>query len=286
MSTALAEIDAPEDLRNHVAACVQWSQENQIVIIDDFTATTQHLMDIKSAQKRADEFFDPPIQQAFQLHKMLVARKKVITDPLKQSEALDKSKMLAFQTAEREKAEAERRRLQAIADEQARREREKIEQAAARQRAIEAEARAKAEAARQAEEKARREAETACAAHRKKLMAAAEAARLESEAAERKAAAAAAKVEVAEEKSAAVVAPVIAVASAAPKVAGVSTRKTWTAEVIDLPAFLAWACEAKRYDLLLPNNDVLKALAKGLREAASMAGVKFSEVSTLSAKGS
>lgn len=92
--------------------------------------------------------------------------------------------------------------------------------------------------------------------------------------------------EVAEEKSAAVVAPVIAVASAAPKVAGISTRKTWTAEVTDQKAFFAFVREYKRDDLILPNLKVLEALAKGLKEMAEIPGVKFSETSTLSAKGS
>lgn len=284
MSAELAELDAPDDLREHVAECVLWSKQNEIATPDDCALTAEHLRTIKAAQKRADEFFDPPIAQAFALHKMLCQRKRVITDPLKESEAIDKNKMLAYQQAEQAKAEDERRRLQAIADEQARREREKIEQAAAKQRAIEAEARAKAEAARQAEEKARREAESASAAQRKKLLAAAEAARLESEAAERKAASAAAKAEVKEDAAIVVVAPVVAVVTSAPKIAGVSTRKTWTAEVIDQAAFIAWACEAKRFDLLLPNNEVLKALAKGLREAASMPGVKFSAVESMSAK--
>lgn len=284
MSAELAELDAPQDLREHVAECVIWSQQNAIATPEDCTLTAEHLRTIKAAQKRADEFFDPPIAQAFALHKMLCQRKRVITDPLKESEAIDKKKMLGYQQAEQAKAEAERRRLQAIADEQARREREKIEQAAQRQREIEAEARAKAEAARQAEEKARREAEAASAAQRKKLLAAAEAARLESEAADRKAASAAAKAEVKEDAAIVVVAPVVAVATSAPKISGVSTKTSWKATVVDLPKFLAWACEAKRFDLLLPNTDVLIALAKGLREAASMPGIEFKQVSSLAAR--
>lgn len=270
MTTALAEIDAPDELRQHVAACVKWSTDNAIATPEQFQATATHLQEIKAAQKKADAFFDPPIKQAYDLHRMLVARKKVLTEPLTQSERIDKAKMLTFQQEEQAKAEAERRRLQAIADEAARKEREKIEQAAAKQRAIEAEARAKAEAA-------RREAEQASAAERKRLIA-------EAEAAERKAAAALAKQEAAEEKSAAVVAPVIAVASAAPTAKGISTRKVWTAEIVDLEKFLAFAVEHKRHDLILPNEKVLDALAKGLKSAASIPGVKFSEVSSVSAR--
>lgn len=285
MSTELAELDAPPDLREHVAECVMWSQQNAIATPDNYTMTADHLKTIKAAQKRADEFFDPPIAQAFALHKMLCQRKRVITDPLSASEKIDKDKMKAYSEAEKAKAEAERSRLQAINNEKARKEREKAEQEAARQRAKEAEERAKAEAARQAEEKARREAEAASAAQRKKLLAAAEAARLESEAAERKAAAAAAKVEVAEDKAAAVITPVAAVVSAAPKIAGISTASVWGATVTDQAAFLEWVFANKRFDLVLVNEKVLNALAKGLKEMASMPGVKFAPVSRMSAKG-
>lgn len=282
---ALAQIDPPPELEQHVSACVLWSQQNAIATPEQLQLTADHLKEIKTAQKQADEFFDPLVKQAYQLHKDIVARKKVLTAPLEESERIDKAKMLAYRQAEEAKAEAERRRLQAIADEQARKEREKAEQAAARQRAIEAEARAKAEAARRAEEEAKRQAEAASAAKRKKLLEEAEAARKEVESAERKAAAAEAKVMVQEEKAAAVVAPVVTVASAAPKVSGVSVRKTWKAEILDLNAFLEFACESKRFDLLLPNLDTINALAKALKDRASIPGVKFSEEASVSARG-
>lgn len=263
MGADLATIDAPSDLKENVAACVLWSQENTVATGDDYALTADHLKTIKGALKQADDFFDPPIKQAYDLHKMLVGRKKVITDPLKQSEGLDKEKMLTFQREEAAKAEAERRRLQAIADELARKEREKIEQAAAKQRAIEAEARAKAE-------QARREAEQANAAERKRLLA-------EAEAAERKAAAAVAKQEVQAEKAAAVVAPVVAVQSVAPKISGQSTRKAWKAEVVDLAAFLNFVFDNRRADLVLVNDKVLEAYARGMGKQAAMPGVRFFE---------
>lgn len=285
MSTALMEIDAPPELKNETADCVKWSNANQITTPERYQETGDHLKKIKAALRVADEFFDPLVKQAFDLHKLAVARKKSITDPLKQSETLDKAKMLQFTQAQERAAEEHRRKLQAEADEKARKEREKIEQAAAKQRAIEEEARAKAEAARRAEENARREAEQASAAKRKKLLEAAEAARLEAEAADRKANAAFVKQSFAEERAAEIVAPVIAVApTVAPKAAGVSVRKAWKAEIVDQAAFLAFACESKRTDLILPNIDVLNALAKGLKEMASMPGVKFTEVSTMSAR--
>ncbi len=129
--TDLALLDAPDDLKQNVSACVLWSQANTVTDAPSFQATATHLQNIKVSQKLANEFFDPPIKQAYDLHKMLVGRKKLLTGPLEQSESLDKQKMLNYQRAEQEKAAAEQRRLQAIADADARKERERLEKLAA-----------------------------------------------------------------------------------------------------------------------------------------------------------
>lgn len=270
MSTELATIDAPAELRESVAACVQWSNSNCIESAEAFQITGEHLKQIKSRQKQADEFFDPPIKQAYDLHKMLVARKKLITDPLITSERTDKSKMLAYQQAEAEKAEAERRRLQAIADEKARKERERAEQEAQKQRQIEAEARAKAEGARKA-------AEEADAAEKRRLLA-------EADAAERKANAAAVKVEAKQEQAAQVAAPVVHVATVAPVVKGIATKKVWKAEIVDREALLNFICANNRHDLIIVNDKVLDAFAKSMREGAKVPGVKFFASESISSR--
>ena len=141
--TDLEKIDAPPELRQTVAACVKWSESNTIANSDDYGATAAHLQEIKAQLKAADAFFDGPIKTAYDLHKTLVGRKKIVTDPLKESESTDKRKMLGYTAEQQRKAEEERQRLQRIADEKARKEREVAEQAAAKQRTIEAEQRAK-----------------------------------------------------------------------------------------------------------------------------------------------
>lgn len=262
-TTDLATINAPPELRESVSACVLWSQNNVIMTAPDFQATGEHLKEIKSRQKAADAFFDGPIRSAFELHKTLVARKRVITDPLAQSEKIDKQKILVFQQAEAAKAEAERRKLQALADEVARKEREKAEQEAAKQRAIEAEQRAKAEAARQA-------ALQASEAERKKLLA-------EAEVAERKASAAAVKVEAKTEQAAASIAPVVQVASVAQKVAGVTTVKVWKWRVTDetlVPRSFLVLDEAK-----------LTKYARAMRNGVPVAGIEFYSEDSLSSRG-
>jgi len=210
-------------------------------------------------------------QRADETKKAILDAEKALANPLAEAERLTKAAMLTYTEEENRKAEAERRRLQAIADEAARVERQKIEQAAAKQRQIEAEARAKAELA-------RRDAEQASAAERKKLLA-------EAEAAERKAAAAQAKQEAQAEQSAAIVAPVIQVATQSPKIAGVNVRKVWKAEIVDLSKFLAHVFDTRRADLVLPNEKMLDATAKGLKQQASIPGVRFYEDSSMAASG-
>lgn len=227
--TDLEKIDAPPELRQTVAACVKWSQENIIADNGGYQATADHLQEIKAQLKAADAFFDGPIKTAHELHKTLVARKKFVTDPLKESEATDKRKMLGFTAEQQRKAEEERRKLQAAADESARREREALEKRAAAAKRPETQERLREEAA-------------------------------------------------------LVEAPVIAVAAPVPKVAGITTRRTWKAEVVDISAFCNAVIEYRRADLILPNMDVLTALAKGLGERAEFPGVKFFQAETMGSR--
>lgn len=131
MSAELAGLEAPAELKTTVAACVEWSQRNVIQTPVQLEATGAHLKDIKAAQKQANEFFDPPIKQAYDLHKMLVGRKKLITDPLSQAETIDKQKMLAYSQEQERLRQAEQKRLQDEADAKAERERKALEAKAA-----------------------------------------------------------------------------------------------------------------------------------------------------------
>lgn len=64
------------------------------------------------------------------------------------------------------------------------------------------------------------------------------------------------------------------------KVAGVSTRETWAAEVIDKPAFLAWAAKPENNYMAEPNLIALNSRARAEHDAMKIPGVKA--VSTLS----
>ncbi len=259
----LATIDAPPELRESVSACVKWSNDNSIATQADYQTTGEHLKQLKTQQKKADEFFDPVIKAAHETHKMLVSRKRLITDPLTQAEAVDKRKMLTFQQEEQRKADIERQRLQAIADEKARREREIAEQAAAKQRQIEAEARATAEAARLSAEKATE-------AERKSLLAMADAA-------DRKANAAAVKVEAKETQAAAAVAPVIQVQATDTKMKGVNTLTVWKFRITD-------ASLVPR-DYLMVDEVKLTKFAKAMKDGVKIPGVEFYPEQAISSRG-
>ena len=267
MSQDLAMIEAPEEHKASVAACVQWSAANVINSPEKHRATLEHCKQTKRELKVADAFFDPPIEQAHRLWKLLLSRKKLVAEPLAESEGIDKKKALAWEEAELVKSKAEADRLNAAAAEASRKEREKAEQAAVKQRAIEEEARRKSE-------EARRKAEaTANEAKRAKLLE-------EAAAAERKASSAAAKAEAKEDQAASVVTPVIPPA-APTKIEGVTTRRQWTATVTDRKAFLLWVCEHKRIELIEPAQKTLDALARGLKQELVADGLLVEEKTTM-----
>ena len=217
---------------------------------------------IKTRKSEVVEFFRDNKAKAHATWKGIVAQEKSFTDRLDAAEREIKTAVMGYDREQEKIRLAEQRRIQAVADEQARKEREKQEQAAARQRAIEAEARQKADAARRA-------AEQASADERARLL-------KEAEAADRKANAAAIKVEAKEEQAAAVVAPVVHVAPVAPATSGVSTVKRWKARVTDM--------DKVPRQFLLPNQTALDAYARAVKGAMPVPGVEFYQEESMSVR--
>lgn len=185
------------------------------------------------------------------------------TDRLGQAESLLRDEMSAYQRAEREKAAAAQREAEARA---------------AAERAVQERKRHGAEAA---QRKASEEAEAARKAG--DTAAAAEAAAVE--------AAAAAAVEKAQEQiELADIAPPQAIATIAPKAAGVSTRQNWKADVTDFRALvLAAADRAKAGDdfllgFLLPNDKALGMAAKSMQRKLVIPGVRVYAEDVLSVR--
>jgi len=78
------------------------------------------------------------------------------------------------------------------------------------------------------------------------------------------------------EQAAMVIAPVIQVALAAPKVQGVSTRKTWKAEVIDVALVPR--------EFMTVNQVALDAYARATKGAMQVAGVRFFEQESMAVR--
>ena len=259
-ATALIPSVVDETTQTEIGRLEEWTKTVVVRNPEERSAVYLAVQGVKGMKSRVLAFFSDSKEKAYSTWRAIVANEKSFTDRLDAFEVAGKRAILTWDRAEEEKREAERRRLQAIADEQARKEREKAEAEARRQREIE-------EAARRKAEEARRAAEAASAAERAKLL-------KEAEAAERRAAAAQAKAEVQAETAAAVVAPTVQIAQAAPKEKGESTRGIWRARVVN-------AQEVPR-EWLIVDEKALASFAKATKGAKQIPGVQFYEDKSLS----
>jgi colicin import membrane protein len=264
-SVELVEV---ERIRADVAPVVSRATALVIVTPDDYSAAANFTKEIKSAQKKVDAFFDPVIESAHKTWKATLAQKATFSDPLKQAEAAVKGKQIAWQAEQERIRQAEQRRLQAEADERARKEREKAEAAARLQREKEAAARAEQERQERLAAQAKNEVE------RQRAAGAAEAARKVAEAA-------AAKADAKAEAAAAVVAPVVNVASVAPEVKGQSIRRTWKAKLVSLSALAGLSAGDVRLSFLAFDESAANRFAAATKGAVAVPGVEFGEVTTL-----
>jgi len=245
------------EIQKDVAPVIQRAAAMVIVTPQDYEMAAQGLKELKGAQKRVDETFLAPWRKA--KSDAEAQRKKwddLLMVPLMQAEQIFKSKQIAWNQEQERIRQAEQRRLQAAADEAARKEREKSEAAARLQREKEAAARAEQERQEALARQARNEVE------RQKAAAAAEAARKIAEAA-------AAKAAVREETAAAVVAPVVTVASVQPEIKGQHITKTWKARVVN-------AALVPR-EWMVINQSALDAFARSTKGAVQIAGVEMYE---------
>lgn len=229
--TISVDLLTPDQLKKELAPVVAQANALRVTNAVEFAEGADFLKTVKLSQKRVTDFFGPIKKKAHEAWKLVCDGENTFLKPLQEAERTVKATMGAWQAEEERKAEAERRRLQAIEDERVRKERARQEELARQQRE-------KEEAARRAEEDARRQAAAAeNEAERKRLQAGAERKRKEAEAAAAKAAE--------REEQAAAVAPaaVIQAQTAVPTIKGVAGRKVWRATVTDKKAFLAFAAQ-------------------------------------------
>jgi len=258
-------------LETEIMPVVERAREFVVATAEDCNAAIEYVKIVKHRIARVHEVCDPICDAANKTHKLATRQRKDFLSPLEAAEKTLKKSALTWQQAEEEKRLAEERRLQAIADEKARKAREKIEQAEAKQRAIEEAAREKERAAREAAAAAENEAE------RK---------RLEKEAAKlaRRAAAAKAKAETKREDAAAVVAPVVEIAPVA-KTEGVSIRKTWKARLVDKAALIqAAATDRMAASFLEFDQSAANKIAASTKGTVPYPGIEFYTESGMSVR--
>lgn len=116
-------------------ALYQQEAETIKVTSDDTAKAAAHMCDriaddIKAV--KGHEILANVITGFHTIHRRLTGLRDAFVNPMEASRKTIKGKVIAWTEAERAKAEAEQRRLQAIADEQARKERERLEKEAAK----------------------------------------------------------------------------------------------------------------------------------------------------------
>lgn len=206
--------------------------------------------------------------------------------PVKKCEdaiALLKSAILTFSKEEKRKAQE----AQKLADEQARQERLKLEQQAREQQAAvdrqAREAAAAAQAAAKAEQAAKDAAASGDRDAEERANAEVLAANQTKATAEAEREAAAARVSVTQSIAQVMTAPTVA--SATPKVVGVSTSAPWTAEVTSLIDLIKFVAANPQYvNFLTPNLVPIKQQAKSLQANCKIDGVRVFQEERLNSR--
>ena len=126
------ELVRVEELRRDVAPVVQQAAALVVSTPQEYEGAANFLKNVKAAAKKVTDFFDPIVATAHAAWKKTTEGKATLLKPLADAEATVKRKMIVFQTEQERIRQQEQARLQAQADEAARRERERLEKEAAR----------------------------------------------------------------------------------------------------------------------------------------------------------
>ena len=119
-------------LKQSANSAVAWAKDLTVENEQDANRAKDFLASMAGVKKRWLEYWKPVKESAKKAHSDICAKEKEVTDFIDETRQIAESKIMAWQRIEREKAEAEQRRLQAVADEQARKERERLEREAAK----------------------------------------------------------------------------------------------------------------------------------------------------------
>ena len=211
-------MDTTEDrIKTEHAVILREAQDCRVTTATEYQHGAELMRVLYFAERRVLRVFEPMKQKAHAAWKEVCNTENEYIKPLQAASLKVKGAMMTWKAQEDAKAAAEARRLQAIADEEARKAREKLEAQAAR-----------------AEAKGRDE-----------------------------------KAEALREQAATTIAPTVMVPVAAPKVDGLSTRKTWKARVVNP--------KAVPREWLVVDEAALNAFARSTKGLKRVAGVEFYE---------
>lgn len=128
----MSNLVSVEQLQTEVAPIIQRANAITVRSADDRAQAMDFLKAVKGASKRASEFFAPIVESSHTAWKQATASRAAIIDPLDAAEKRVKATIVTYDGEETARRLAEERRLQAEADERARKEREKLERQAAK----------------------------------------------------------------------------------------------------------------------------------------------------------
>ena len=131
METVTA-IEVSSEIQTKVSGIERWSQEVAIASVQDRTTALEHLKVAKSWRKKVVEWFKESKEASDKAHKAIVAQESSLIKPIDVAEKIVKNKITAWDDEQERIRIAEQRKLQAIADEKARKERLRLEAQAAK----------------------------------------------------------------------------------------------------------------------------------------------------------
>jgi septal ring factor EnvC (AmiA/AmiB activator) len=251
----------PAEVRTDIEARQAWAKSLVVTSPAVRTDAMEVVRTVKQRAKTVVDSFEASCRAALLAHRTIVAQRDGFLKPLAEIEAAVKAAVARYDAEQAAILEAQRRKLQAEADEKARKEQARLDSFAAAQREKEA-------AARRAEEEARRKAQEATnEADRIKAQAEAEKARKQAETA-------AAAASVREEAAANLPpAPVVTLAPVAEAVKGESKVTTWTYRIID-PALIP-------RDYLAIDEKKIGAVVRATKGTLQIPGIEiYSETSS------
>ena len=106
------------ELKTEVSLVEKQANEIKIVTDDDFAFAGQATRNVKTAQKKVEEFWEPMRASTYAAYKAVTDHKKMMLDPLKNAESILKKKMSAYTMEQERKRKEEEERIRKMAQEE------------------------------------------------------------------------------------------------------------------------------------------------------------------------